>query len=141
MGFWCAKASLMECHRQEILRDPKPLLKLERTLKGQDRFALEGPEYRRPKPCPEAELSAWFNKNLEVVETFGALLIYIAIMNFVGFIIASIFYIFVQTLILMPKGEKSYVKAGVIAVIFSVATYYIFVYWLAVLLPVGAIFE
>lgn len=62
MGFWCAKASLMECHRQEILRDPKPLLKLERALKRQDRFALEGPEYRRPKPCPEAELSAWFNK-------------------------------------------------------------------------------
>ena len=85
--------------------------------------------------------SAWFNKNLEVVETFGALLIYIAIMDFVGFIIASIFYIFVQTLILMPKGEKSYVKAGIIAVIISVATYYIFVYWLAVLLPAGAIFE
>lgn len=62
MGFWCAKASLMECHRQEILRAPKPLLKLERALKRQDRFALEGPEYRRPKPCPEAELSAWFNK-------------------------------------------------------------------------------
>lgn len=62
MGFWCAKASVMECHRQEILRDPKPLLKLARALERQDRFVLEGPEYRRQKPCPQQELTAWFNK-------------------------------------------------------------------------------
>lgn len=62
MGFWCAKASVMECHRQEILRDPKPLWKLAKALGRQDRFHLEGPEYRRPKPCPQAELSPWFNK-------------------------------------------------------------------------------
>lgn len=62
MGFWCAKASVMECHRQEILRDPKPLLKLARALERQDRFVLEGPEYRRQKPCPQKELTAWFNK-------------------------------------------------------------------------------
>lgn len=62
MGFWCAKAAVMECHRQEILRDPKPLLKLARALNRQDRFVLEGPEYRRQKPCPQAELAAWFNK-------------------------------------------------------------------------------
>ena len=52
----------MECHRQEILRDPKPLLKLARTLNKQDRFVLDGPEYRRQKPCPHKELSQWFNK-------------------------------------------------------------------------------
>ena len=62
MGFWCAKASVMECHRQEILRDPKPLLKLTRALERQNRFVLEGPEYRRQKPCPQKELTAWFNK-------------------------------------------------------------------------------
>ena len=86
-------------------------------------------------------LGTWFSKNKEVVLTFIALLIYIAIMNLVGFIIASIFYIFAQTLILMPKDQRNFLKAGIIAVVFSSATYYVFVYWLAVLLPVGAIFE
>ena len=62
MGFWCAKAVVMEKHRARILRDPAPLLKLERRLKRQKVFSLQGPEYSRKKECPEAELSRWFNK-------------------------------------------------------------------------------
>ena len=62
MGFWCAKAVVMEKHRARIHRDPAPLLKLERKLNGQDLFTLRGPEYSRRKACPESALADWYNK-------------------------------------------------------------------------------
>lgn len=86
-------------------------------------------------------LGAWVKANYEVFLTFTALFIYAALMEPLGFIISSILYIFAQTLILMDKEHRSYVKALAIAVVCSVASYAVFVYWLAVLLPVGAIFE
>ncbi len=80
-------------------------------------------------------------KNTEVIWTFIALLLYIACLHFLGFILSSMLYIFAQTIILMPKAERSYVKAGIMAVVCSVAAYMIFVHLLAVLLPVGTLFE
>ena len=62
MGFWCAQAVLMEKHRARIDRDPKPLLKLENRLARQTEFVLEGPAYRRQKPCAEPKLADWYNK-------------------------------------------------------------------------------
>ncbi len=85
--------------------------------------------------------SSWIKENSEVWCTFAALFIYAALLEPLGFIIASILYIFAQTIILMGKENRNYVKAGIIAVVCSVASYYVFVHWLAVLLPVGAIFE
>ena len=100
---------------------------------------------RAPKSAKDSQgafsLGEWCRANSEVLLTFVALFIYAAIMVPLGFIISSILYIFAQTLILMGKEHRSYVKAGLIAVVCSVATYFIFVYWLAVLLPAGMIFE
>lgn len=100
---------------------------------------------RAPKSAKDSQgafsLGEWCRANSEVLLTFVALFIYAAIMVPLGFIISSILYIFAQTLILMGKEHRSYVKAGIIAVVCSVATYFIFVYWLAVLLPAGMIFE
>ena len=79
--------------------------------------------------------------NSEVIATFTALVIYIAIMELFGFIFASILYIFAQTIILTPKDKRNYVQAGIIAVICSVATYYLFVSYLSVLLPEGILLE
>ena len=62
MGFWCAQALVMEKHRARIDRDPKPLLKLESKLARQEEFVLEGPAYKRQKPCAEPKLAAWYNK-------------------------------------------------------------------------------
>lgn len=59
-----------------------------------------------------------------------------------GFVISSMIYVFVQALILTQvKTKASMIKAGILAVVCSCATYYVFVNWLAVLLPAGAIFE
>ena len=62
MGFWAAKAVVMEKHRARIHNDPKPLLKLDRALKKQDTLLLQGPEYSRKKDCPEPKLADWYNK-------------------------------------------------------------------------------
>ena len=62
MGFWAAQAAVMEKHRARIDRDPKPLLKLQRRLAKQEEFVLEGPSYKRQKPCAESELTEWYNK-------------------------------------------------------------------------------
>ena len=62
MGFWCAQPLMMEKHRARIDRDPKPLLKLEHKLARQAEFVLEGPSYKRQKPCSEPKLTEWYNK-------------------------------------------------------------------------------
>lgn len=62
MGFWCAKAAVMEQHRARMDRDCKPLLKLASRLDKQDVFVLEGPEYARKKQAPHPKLTDWYNK-------------------------------------------------------------------------------
>lgn len=62
MGFWEADPLTMEKHRARIDRDPKPLLRLHNKLAKQGEFTLQGPDYKRPKPCGEPRLSAWYNK-------------------------------------------------------------------------------
>ena len=62
MGFWCAKAAVMEQHRARMDRDCKPLLKLANRLDKQDVFVLEGPEYARKKQAPHPKLTDWYNK-------------------------------------------------------------------------------
>ena len=62
MGFWDAPALTMEKHRVRIDSNPKPLLKLHNALARQGEFVLQGPDYKRPKPCGEERLSPWYNK-------------------------------------------------------------------------------
>ena len=62
MGFWCAKAVVMEKHRARMDRDPRPMLNLARSLERQEEFVLEGPEYSRIKTAPDPKLTHWYNK-------------------------------------------------------------------------------
>lgn len=62
MGFWCAKPVVMEKHRARIDRDPAPLRKLEKALRRQELFTLNGPEYARRKEAPDPLLADWYNK-------------------------------------------------------------------------------
>lgn len=73
----------------------------------------------------------------EVLATFILLTIYIALMDYAGFIISSFIYLFIQIIILTPSGKRNYKLAGVLALVFSVSIYYVFVEWLMVLLPAG----
>lgn len=62
MGFWAARAVVMEKHRARIRSNPAPLMELDQALKQQDTFTLRGPEYARKKDCPESALTQWYNK-------------------------------------------------------------------------------
>lgn len=75
----------------------------------------------------------------EVIASFISLALYVGLMGPVGFVITTIAYVFVQILLLTPKAKwpKTYVPAGITAVISGCALFYIFKYLLNVLLPVG----
>lgn len=85
------------------------------------------------------DLKAAVNDKLEVIASFVALTIYVALMNVVGFVPMTIIYLVAQILILTPKHDwkKTYVPALIVAVVCSVLFYYIFRYHLNVLLPQG----
>ena len=51
-------------------------------------------------------LSHMIKENREIVMTFLSLAIYIALLEPIGFLIMTVIYIFVQTLILTPKEKK-----------------------------------
>lgn len=64
MGTYDATPVTMAKLRARIDRDPKPVEKLARGLKGSP-FVLEGQEYKRPKGDPGELLRGWYNrKNL-----------------------------------------------------------------------------
>ena len=79
------------------------------------------------------------NEKLEVIASFVALTVYVALMDAIGFIPMTIVYLFVQILILTPKHDwkKTYVPAVIVSVVCSLLFYYIFRYHLNVLLPQG----
>lgn len=85
------------------------------------------------------DLKTAVNEKAEVIASFVALTVYVALMNAVGFVPMTIVYLFFQILILTPKHEwkKAYIPALIIGVICSVVLYYVFRYHLNVLLPQG----
>lgn len=93
------------------------------TLKNYKPDAAEAdedkPEYRR------------------VVATIAVLTAYVFLMSTVGFMISSAVYLFLQILILTPKGRKNYILFAVIAIVASAAIYFIFKNCLNVMLPAG----
>jgi len=62
MGFYQAPPLYMAKLRARIDRDPAPLEKLARVLNRQDRFALDGELYRRPKGEKGPLLNPWYNR-------------------------------------------------------------------------------
>lgn len=66
MGYWDAPAGVMARLRARIDRDPAPMEKLARRLKG-TQFELGGQEYKRPKGDPGPLLYPWYNrKNIAI---------------------------------------------------------------------------
>ena len=77
--------------------------------------------------------------NKEVGLTFILLAIYTVFLKQLGFITATFFYIFFQTLVLTKKEKRNYKLTIILAIIFSVLIDYVFVELLSVLLPKGII--
>ena len=73
MGYYCPKPSLMAAYRQHILDNPERMEALAEQLNGQDRFHLEGEEYKRPKGTVSELLQPWFNrKSVSLCAAFPA---------------------------------------------------------------------
>ncbi|MFR8331750.1 MAG: DUF2461 family protein [Oscillospiraceae bacterium] len=66
MGFWMAPAVTMAKFRARMDRDPKPMEQLARAFRRQDRFVLDGVDYKRPKGEAAKLLAPWYNKRASV---------------------------------------------------------------------------
>ena len=82
-------------------------------------------------------VAAKLKDNWEVILTFLCLLIYILLLQPVGFIIMSALFIFAEAMILTPAGKRKPLIAAIIAVVAAVLVDFAFVNLLHVLLPAG----
>jgi uncharacterized protein (TIGR02453 family) len=62
LGYYAAKARVMEKIRKQIDATPKKLDELIDLLAGQNEFKLEGPQYVREKQAPTLKTQEWYNK-------------------------------------------------------------------------------
>lgn len=76
-------------------------------------------------------------ENREIILTFIALSVYVALLEPIGFLIMTTVYLFLQTLILTAKEKRRYVLTLITSIVVAVALDYIFVCLLRVLLPPG----
>lgn len=75
----------------------------------------------------------------EVILTFVCLLVYIALLQPVGFIIMSALFIFAECMILTPKEKRKPLIAIIVGIVAAVVVDFAFVRLLHVLLPAGII--
>ena len=62
MGFYDARAAVMQVYRADIDRAPQKALALAERFAAQDRFQLCGPLYARSKGGPGGLLDPWYNR-------------------------------------------------------------------------------
>ena len=85
------------------------------------------------------DIKQWVMDNREIVMTFLALLIYIALLPTVGFVIMSALYIFAECMILTKKEKRKPIPALILGIVVAVVVDFVFVKLLFVLLPTGII--
>lgn len=81
-----------------------------------------------------------FQIEWEILLTFLLLVLYVGMLKTIGFLITSVLFILGLTFILLPKkqrGLKKFIEVLVIAVLFTVTIYLIFVKGFHLTLPVG----
>ncbi|MGI6699642.1 MAG: tripartite tricarboxylate transporter TctB family protein [Christensenellales bacterium] len=76
---------------------------------------------------------------LVVVLTLGVILLYVLLMVPLGFNLSTMLYLFVQFMILAPKGKRKPIQFAVIAIAFSLVCFFVFRVGLSQMLPRGII--
>lgn len=84
-------------------------------------------------------VNEWFYQNYAVVGTFVMMVVYILILDTVGYLLDTFVYLILQILLLSPKGEKKMFLTIVISAFVAAGTCYIFTQWLGVPLPAGVL--
>lgn len=83
------------------------------------------------------EKSKWKKENYTVAGTLLLLLLYVVGLYTAGFLVSTVFYLFLQILILTPKGKAHMVLTVLLSVIVTISIYILFVHALHVPLPAG----
>ncbi|MEM5780321.1 MAG: tripartite tricarboxylate transporter TctB family protein [Lawsonibacter sp.] len=104
-----------------------------RGLKKRRRYLAEGGVVQK------GSVKQAISEKREVIASFLVLGLYVGLMGTLGFVISTILYVFAQVIILTPREnwKKTYVPAGIVAVVTGTLLYYIFKFLLNVLLPSG----
>lgn len=96
---------------------------------------------RHPKAVATApassEITSPPQKKYSVILSMGLLIVFLALLETLGYIICSALYIFFQILILTYEKKKKYILYGIISVISSLSTYLLFVRVFQVMIPSG----
>lgn len=72
-----------------------------------------------------------------VLSTIGLLIVYAAVLQYLGFILSTILYLFTQMIVLAGDKKRNYVTLVIISVVASTGIYALFVYGLELMLPAG----
>lgn len=76
---------------------------------------------------------------MAVVYTFAVIIGYIIILPYLGFILSTILYLFIQMIILAPPDKRNLALFAIVAVVFTVLVFYAFRMGLSQPLPRGPI--
>ena len=98
-------------------------------------------DFRRNRREPDEASSTEKKENRNVLGTAVLLLVYICLIEPLGFLIASVLYLFAQFLYLTEvsnlRRPKTYVLYFVIALVVSTGIYYLFLNVFHLILPAG----
>ncbi len=76
-----------------------------------------------------------------VLLTFVLIIAYVAVMELLGFVLSSIFFLILMNMLLTPVNTKrNYITIVLYSVVLSVGTYYLFHNLMYIPLPIGIIF-
>lgn len=91
-----------------------------------------------PNKRAEPEQAAEPIEYSTVIKSVALVLVYTALMEYVGFAIMTVLYLYVQFIVLTPADQKiKHLQYAFIAVVASVLIFYIFRHGFDLLLPVG----
>ena len=102
--------------------------------------ALNQRQARQSETGGEGAAMSIQSGNIRILATIAILAVYIALLRQVGFLIMTMVYMFLQTLVLTPKEKRSILFIAILSVVFSFAVYLMFVRGFQLMLPRGQIF-
>ena len=74
---------------------------------------------------------------ISVILTFASMILYIIILPYLGFMLSTMIYLFVQITILAPADKRNYLLFAVVAVVFTIIAFVAFRIGLTQMLPRG----
>ncbi len=74
---------------------------------------------------------------ISVILTFASMILYIIILSYLGFMLSTMLYLFVQITILAPAEKRNYLLFAIVAVVFTIIAFVAFRIGLTQMLPRG----